>query len=106
MTDTPTTADTLEAFGATYLRLHQALDNASESQWQAGYTPRARDDGDAATIRSNGTTSDPTVGIFLDGRRLALREAVIEAERAQELALHTMQTAIAKLEGLTADERP
>lgn len=98
MTDTTTTPDTLEAFGATYLRLHAALGDAAEFQWRAGYTPRSRDDGDAATIKGNGTTSDPTVGIFLDGRRLQLREAVIEAEKAMALARSALAFATAKLE--------
>ena len=82
--------DTLEAFAATYLRLRQLVADVGDSQWQPGVTPRAVDD---TTERSKGTKSDPTPTIVVDGRRLALRAAVIEAEQALEKAGRVMQAA-------------
>ncbi|AXH47337.1 hypothetical protein SEA_EDEN_42 [Microbacterium phage Eden] len=81
---------TLETFGATYLRLQQLLADVGEAQWKAGATPRPVED---TTERSKGTTSDPTPTIVVDGRRLALRAAVIEAEQALEKAGRVMQAA-------------
>lgn len=88
-------ADTLEAFGAAYLRLRQLLTDVGESQWQAGATPKAAED---TTERSKGTTSDPTPTIVVAGRRLALRAAVIEAEQALEKAGRIMTAAERHLE--------
>ncbi|UGL61856.1 hypothetical protein SEA_FRANKLIN22_43 [Microbacterium phage Franklin22] len=85
-----TAPTTLETFGATYLRLQQLLADVGESQWKAGATPRPVED---TTERSKGTKSDPTPAIVLDGRRLALRAAVIEVEQALEKAGRVMQAA-------------
>ena len=81
---------TLEAFGATYLRLRQLLDDVGDSQWRAGQSLVPKED---TTERSKGLTSDPTPNIVVDSRRLALRAAVIEAEQALEKAGRTMQAA-------------
>ncbi|KJL31902.1 DUF7169 domain-containing protein [Microbacterium azadirachtae] len=93
----PTDAlDTLELFGAAYLRTHALIGDAAEAQWQAGATPRPIED---TTERSKGPVSDPTVYHLLDGRRIALREAVIEAEKSLREAEAAMADAIARLEG-------
>lgn len=81
---------TLEAFGATYLRLRQLLDDVGDSQWRAGQSLVPKED---TTERSKGLTSDPTPNIVVDSRRLALRAAVIEAEQALEKAGRIMQAA-------------
>lgn len=73
----------LESFAAAYLDVSALLTNASEAQWQAGKTPVPRED---TTERSSGMTSDPTPTITADGRRLALRAAVVEAELSIESA--------------------
>jgi hypothetical protein len=80
----------LETVITTYLRLRQLVADVGDSQWQAGATPRPVED---TTERSKGVTSDPTQSIVLDGRRLALRAAVIEAEQALEKAHATMLAA-------------
>lgn len=87
--------DTLEAFGATYLRLRQLVSDVGETQWQAGRTPVPRED---TTERSKGLTSDLTPATVVDGRRLALRAAVIEAEQALEKAGRIMSAAERHLE--------
>lgn len=93
---TPTDAlDTLNLFGAAYIRTTALLDDAAEAQWKAGATPRPIED---TTERSKGTTSDPTVHAVMDSRRRALREAVKEAEQALREAEEAMARAIAILE--------
>lgn len=69
--------DTLEKFGAAYLRVVDLLRTDPDAQWQAGRTPVPRED---TTERSKGMTSDPVPAVTLDTRRLALRAATIEAE--------------------------
>jgi|GEM_PF-6698134 len=87
MTDTP---QTLEAFGAGYLRVRQLLADVGDAQWRAGKSPVAKED---TTERSKGLTSDPTPSIVVDTRRLALRVAAIEAEQALAKAALTLQAA-------------
>lgn len=87
MTDTP---PTLEAFGASYLRVRQLLADVGDSQWRAGKSPVPKED---TTERSKGLTSDPTPSIVVDARRMALRLAVIEAEQALEKAGRNLQAA-------------
>lgn len=76
-------------FAADVLALSALLSDASEAQWQAGRTPVPKED---TTERSKGLTSDPTPNIVVDGRRLALRASVIEAEQA----LHAAQAEVRK----------
>lgn len=78
MTTTPQPFDAKD-FAADVLALSALLSDASEAQWQAGKTPVPRED---TTERSRGLVSDPTPSTVVDGRRLALRAAVIEAETA------------------------
>lgn len=92
---TDTAPSILEPFGAAFLRLHDALGDSAEAQWQKGATPRAVDD---TTERSKGTTSDPVVSTFYDGRRLNLRAAVLKGEKALADGLAAMHEAIAVLE--------
>jgi hypothetical protein len=87
VTATPTT---LEAFGATYLRVRQLVADVGDAQWRAGKSPVPKED---TTERSKGLTSDPTPSIVVDARRLALRAAVLEAEVALERAGRTLQAA-------------
>ncbi len=87
--------DTLEAFGATYLRTRALLADAAQAQWQMGATPVLKED---TTERSKGTTNDPTVTIVMDTRRLALRASVIEAEAAVAAADQTLRAAVHHLE--------
>lgn len=95
MTQPIDSAALLDAFGATFLRVHALIGNASEAQWKAGATPRPVDD---TTERSKGTISDPTVHALLDGRRLLLRDAVIDAEKAMHDAAATLADVAARLE--------
>ena len=60
-------------------RLWEALTDALKYQWEAPPVPRPAND---TSERSKGPVSDPTPQIALDGRRLALRATVLEAERA------------------------
>ena len=76
-------SDTLERFGAGYLRVRSLVDAAETAQWQVPPVVRPRDD---TTERSKGVTSDPTPAAALDGRRLRLRARVVEAEHALALA--------------------
>ena len=78
----PTPFDVKE-FAADVLALSALTSDAQEAQWQAGKTPVPRED---TTERSRGLVSDPTPSTVVDGRRLELRAAVIEAEQALEAA--------------------
>lgn len=49
-------------------------------QWEASQAPRPRED--TAERSSGGRPADPTGDIVLDGRRLALRDAVRTADEA------------------------
>lgn len=60
------------------LRLALALNVAGEIQWERSPVPTPRED---TTQRASGGHGDPTGDIVLDPRRLALREAVNDAER-------------------------
>lgn len=83
----------LEPLAATFLRVTYLLDASAEAQWQRGHTPRALNEG----VRGKNTVSDPTGSTVIDDRRLALRAAVVEAERAQAAAMRTLRVAEAKL---------
>lgn len=62
--------------------LSDALFEASDAQWE---TPPVAKPADDTSERSKGAApSDPTQRIALDGRRLALRASVVEAERGLE----------------------
>lgn len=88
MTTSP--PDTIAAFAATVLRTRQLLADVGDAQWRAGKSPVPRED---TTERSRGLTNDPTPNIVVDTRRLALRAAVIEAEKALDTAGRTVQAA-------------
>lgn len=89
----------LEAFGAGYLRLYDALHNGDvqDAQWQASRKPVPVDD---VNIRSRGLISDPTFHIYQDRGRQDLREAVKKAERAMREADAAMSHALAVLEAV------
>jgi hypothetical protein len=59
--------------------LEDAVTAAADAQWSSPPVPRAPVD---TAERSKGLTSDPVPSVALDGRRLALRARVMEAERA------------------------
>jgi len=82
--------DSLERFGAAYLRLRQLLADVGDAQWRAGKSPVPKED---TTERSKGLTSDPTPSIVVDARRLALRAAAIAAGAALDQAGRVMQAA-------------
>jgi hypothetical protein len=59
------------------MNLTRAIDAAEEIQWEASPVPKPRED---TTQRASGGHGDPTGDIVLDPRRLAVREALAEAE--------------------------
>lgn len=91
-----TTAETLESMGASWLTLYRDTynDEVQDFQWMPGMTPVPRFD---TTERSSGLTNDPTATTAMDARRIALREAVIQAERALQSAIVAMEKAGATL---------
>lgn len=91
---TDTAPSILDAFGATFLRTHQLLEDVGDSQWKPGRTPTLPED---TTERSKGLTSDPVVTAALDTRRIRLRDAVISAESAMADALTALAHAEAVL---------
>jgi len=60
------------------MNLTRAIDAAEEIQWEASPVPKPRED---TTQRATGGHGDPTGDIVLDPRRLAVREALSEAEK-------------------------
>lgn len=60
--------------------LSESLAPAHARQWQASPVPTPRED--TAERSSGGAPPNPTADVALDGRRLALRERVRDAERA------------------------
>lgn len=95
-TPAPTTpADSLELFGASYLRLTASLGNAQDAQWHKGATPRPVED---TTERATGAVNDPTWQAVVDPRRQALRAAVLRAEKALRDADEAMAEALAILD--------
>lgn len=77
MTDTPLT-QLLREGAETFLRLVRTLGQAEAIQWDAAPVPRPQ--GDAR--RAIGGHGDPTADTALDGRRLAVRDAIRQARRA------------------------
>ncbi|WVX88033.1 hypothetical protein SEA_TFORTROY_45 [Arthrobacter phage TforTroy] len=69
--------DTVRQTAREALLLIQALNTAAEIQWEASPVPKPRED---TTERASGGHGDPTGDIVLDARRLALRDAVSDAE--------------------------
>lgn len=61
------------------LKLGLVMNRANEIQWEASPIPKPRED---TSQRSIGGHSDPTGDIVLDARRLSVREAFVNAERA------------------------
>jgi hypothetical protein len=94
MTDSPSPLDTLERFGAANLRVRQLLADSREAQWRTGKSPVPKED---TTERSKGLVNDPTATTVLDPRRVALRAAALEAERALSIAARTLRVAEARL---------
>jgi hypothetical protein len=94
---TRSTTQILHDFGAAYLELFRVVANphVQAAQFQAGDTPTPRLD---TTERSSGMVNDPTATIAYDGRRLALRAAVVAAERELQAADKTMSAAIRHLQ--------
>ena len=72
------TNDLLEAIALAYADIEALLDESEDAQWQQAPYASSRDE---ARIRGKGTVTDPTSSIALDGRRLRLRAAVVQAER-------------------------
>ncbi|UIW13301.1 hypothetical protein SEA_CREWMATE_49 [Arthrobacter phage Crewmate] len=70
-------SDAVRSTAREALLLIQALDTASEIQWEASPVPKPRED---TSQRASGGHGDPTGDIVLDARRLALRDAVSDAE--------------------------
>lgn len=101
MTASAPTLSVLEAFTATNLRVRQLVADSREAQWKAGKSPVPKED---TTERSKGLTNDPTATTTFDPRRVALRTAVIDAERALRYADAAMRHAIAVLEAATSPQ--
>jgi hypothetical protein len=76
------------------LRVRQLLSDVGDAQWRAGKSPVPRED---TTERSRGLTNDPTPNIVVDARRLALRAAVLQAERELDHAGRAVQAAERRL---------
>ncbi|QOP64344.1 hypothetical protein SEA_LONDON_41 [Arthrobacter phage London] len=70
-------ADTVRTTAREALLLIQSLNMASEIQWEPSHTPKPRED---TSQRASGGHGDPTGDIVMDARRLALRDAVGDAE--------------------------
>jgi len=94
MTAAPSALDT---FAATYLRLYQLVygPDLAAAQWMSGQTPPPRED---TSERSLGLTNDPTPAITFDTRRLNLRAAAVEAERALRDAMRVLEKVRDQLE--------
>lgn len=69
--------DTVRQTAREALLLIQSLNDAAEIQWEPSHTPKPRED---TSQRASGGHGDPTGDIVLDARRLALRDAVTDAE--------------------------
>jgi hypothetical protein len=89
--NTPTT-ETVRIVAEESLRLALVIGTAEEIQWEASPVPKPRED---TTQRATGGHGDPTGNIVLDARRLAVRDAVKEAERV--LALYSLELRNARL---------
>jgi hypothetical protein len=77
------------------LALASLIGEASEIQWQAGFTPKPRED---TAERSRGGHSDPTVNIVADERRLAVRQAVELSDQLLGEALKALVKARRRME--------
>lgn len=88
-------ADTVRSVAEESLRLSLLLNTAEEIQWEASPIPKPRED---TTQRASGGHGDPTQDIVLDGRRLAVRAAVIRSERILSLYLAELRGARLNLE--------
>lgn len=89
-----TTPDTLETFGAAFLRVYSLVGDTAEAQWQPSRHPVSKED---TGIRSKGLTHDPVAHTVLDTGRQRLRTAVQEAETALDEALQAMRFAESRL---------
>lgn len=77
--------------------LARLLDAAVAVQWQA--PPVARPHDDTAERSKGAPPSNPTADVALDGRRLALRAAIVEGQRAIRKATTAASAAGAHLSG-------
>lgn len=75
---TKTHAETVRSTAREALLLAQSLNTAADIQWEPSPVPKPRED---TSQRASGGHGDPTGDIVLDARRLALRDAVSDAER-------------------------
>lgn len=105
-TDTTNPRETFDAFATAYLQLWRDVysPETQQAQFEHGWTPKPVDDGDATGIRGTGTINDPVYLATVDPRRLALRAAVRDAERALEQADRAMAQAIKLLEATHASK--
>lgn len=85
----------LELLGSKYEDITKILPEAYDAQWQRAPYPTSRED---SGIRGTGGNSDPTQSIVMDGRRLALRQRVVDAQRALLIAYTELRGANTKLE--------
>ncbi|UJQ86833.1 hypothetical protein PQE16_gp43 [Arthrobacter phage Reedo] len=72
------------------LNLARVLNMTEEIQWERSHVPTPRED---TSQRASGGHGDPTGDITLDPRRLALREAVVAAERTIEESTRALRKA-------------
>lgn len=81
------------------LLLIQSLNTAAEIQWERSPVPQPRED---TTERASGGHGDPTGDIVLDARRLALRDAVSDAEATMTRYAAELQAARINLDRAVA----
>lgn len=93
------TPDPIRATAEESLRLALQITTAREIQWEASPIPKPRED---TTQRATGGHSDPTGTIATDLRRLAVRVAVMDAERALTQSRLDMRNARLGLEAAVA----
>lgn len=64
--------------------------SAVELQWEAGPVEQARE---VDRVAASGLHGDPTASVVLDGRRLAVRDALHTAELALKRSCHVIRMA-------------
>jgi hypothetical protein len=105
---TNTTVEAATSFASAWLSLAAMVrGDAAEAQWQPGQTPQPRED---TTERSRGMVADPTYNIAVDGRRVELRGAVVQAEHTLADSLKMLRELNdhlrSRVAALDATERP
>lgn len=96
---TPNLPEPLRSTVAASLRLGVLLNQSNDAQWEASPRPKPRED---TAQRAKGGHGDPTADIVLDDRRLALREAVKDAEQSLKMHLAALRIAEENLEAALA----